>query len=129
MKNAVKSLILLLSIIFIGQATAQNTKKVWVEAGKSAFLIIPAAERGKASAETKTETQEFSTENGSGKLIARVNPDGKIVSIEVVLQRRMQINLNYGLVQEGYISTCCDMCRRLGEGWLCCIWCKLEHSN
>lgn len=41
MTNATKSLILLLTIIFVGQTTAQNTKKVWIEAGQGTHLIIP----------------------------------------------------------------------------------------
>ena len=128
MKNVILMLMALIATVSFSELSAQNSKKVWVEPGKGAFYHIPKDLKGIESKETTTETKEFSDEKGSGKFIARVNPDGKIVSIKFIPEQRMLVDLNYNpSAQEGYISDCCEMCRRLGGGFLCCCWCTIEH--
>ena len=132
MKNLVIGAFALLFTLLATEGFAQKSTKVWVEAGKSTFLIIPAAEKGKAGSETTTTTDTFTHKDGfTVKLIGKQNPDGKIVSIEVIPEKRMLVERNYsGVPESGYINDCCVMCCRLNPNgcFWCCIFCKIEHE-
>jgi hypothetical protein len=117
MKNILFSTLILFVFAFDAQSQTQDI--LWLGRNGNANLNIPLGMQGEANAQTETHSQAIKSEKMTGTATLRLNPDGKIVSVEIRSDNRVQIDKNC-LLRSDCFKACDSLPVRFGC-YLACI--------